>query len=46
MKRMEGLPAESLIITIKVIFAEYGILHRLMSDADQFYFRESQKFLE
>ena len=31
-KRMEGLSAENLIATIKVIFAEYGILHRLMSD--------------
>ena len=31
-KRMEGLSAESLIATIKVIFAEYGIPHRLMSD--------------
>ena len=32
-KRMEGLSAESLIATVKIIFAEYGILHRLMSDA-------------
>ena len=32
-KRMEGLSAENLIPTTKVIFAEYGILHRLMSDA-------------
>ena len=32
-KRMEGLSAESLIATAKIIFAEYGIPHRLMSDA-------------
>ena len=32
-KRMEGLSTESLIATIKVIFAEYSILGRLMSDA-------------
>ena len=32
-KRMEGLSAECLITTIKVIFAECGILHRLMFDA-------------
>ena len=32
-KRMEGLSAENLITTIKIIFADYGILHRLMSDA-------------
>ena len=32
-KRLEGLSAESLITTIKVIFAEYGIPHKLMSDA-------------
>ena len=32
-KRMEGLSTESLIATIKVIFAEYGIAYRLMLDA-------------
>ena len=32
-KRMEGLSAENLIATVKIIFAEYGILCRLMSDA-------------
>ena len=32
-KRLEGLLVESLITTIKVIFAEYGIPHKLMSDA-------------
>ena len=32
-KRLEGLSAESLITTIKVIFTEYGIPHKLMSDA-------------
>ena len=31
-KRMEGLSAENLTATIKNIFAEYGIPHRLMSD--------------
>ena len=33
-KRLEGLSAESLITTVKVIFAEYGIPHKLMSNAD------------
>ena len=32
-KRMEGLSTESLITTTKVIFAEYSIPHKLMSDA-------------
>ena len=32
-KRLEVLSAESLATTIKVIFAEYGIPHKLMSDA-------------
>ena len=32
-KRLEGLSAESSITTTKVIFAEYGILQKLMSDA-------------
>ena len=31
-KRLEGLSAESLITTTKVIFAEYGIPQKLMSD--------------
>ena len=31
-KKMEGLSSEKLITTTKVMFAEYGILHRLMSD--------------
>ena len=31
-KRMEGLSAESLIATVKIIFAEYSIPCRLMSD--------------
>ena len=31
-KRLEGLSAESLIATIKIIFAEYGIPYKLMSD--------------
>ena len=32
-KRMEGLSAENLITTVKIIFAEYSIPCRLMSDA-------------
>ena len=32
-KRLEGLSAERLITTTKVIFAKYGILQKLMSDA-------------
>ena len=32
-KSMEGLSTESLIATTKVIFAEYGAPHKLMSDA-------------
>ena len=32
-KRMEGLSTENLITTAKVIFAEYGIPCKLMSDA-------------
>ena len=32
-KRMEGLSSASLIATTKVIFAEYGIPHKIMSDA-------------
>ena len=30
---MEGLSAENLIAKVKIIFAEYGIPHRLMSNA-------------
>ena len=33
-KRLEGLSAENLINTVKIIFVEYGIPHKLMSDAD------------
>ena len=32
-KRLEGLSAENLTNAVKIIFAEYGILHKLMSDA-------------
>ena len=32
-EQLEGLSAESLIATIKVIFTEYGIHHKLISDA-------------
>ena len=31
-KRVEGLSTENITTTIKVIFVEYGIPHRLMSD--------------
>ena len=32
-KRLEGLSAESLINTVKIIFAKYGIPQKIMSDA-------------
>ena len=32
-KKMDGLSTENLITTTKVIFAEYGIPHKIMSDA-------------
>ena len=32
-KRMKGLSAKSLIAAVKIIFVEYSIPHRLMSDA-------------
>ena len=32
-KKMEGLSTKSLIATTKVIFAEYGIPHKILSDA-------------
>ena len=31
-KRLEGLSTENLITTVKVIFVEYGIPHKIMSD--------------
>ena len=45
-KRMEGLSTESLITTTKVIFAEYGIPHRLMSDAGTNFVSEKFRFLQ
>ena len=33
MKRLEGLSAENLINTVKIIFAKYGIPYKIMSDA-------------
>ena len=42
-KRMEGLSTESLIATTKVIFAEYGIPHRLMSDGGTNFISEKFK---
>ena len=32
-KKLKGLSAESLITTTKIIFAEYGIPQKMMSDA-------------
>ena len=32
-KKMEVLSAENLIAAVKIIFADYGVLHRLMSNA-------------
>ena len=42
-KRMEGLSAENLIARVKGIFAEYGIPHRLMSDAGSNFVSEKFK---
>ena len=33
-KRIEGLLADNLIDVLKIIFAEYGIPHKIMLDAD------------
>ena len=45
-KRMEGLSAESLIAAVKIIFAEYSIPCRLMSDAGGNFISEKfKKFL-
>ena len=44
-KRLEGLSAENLINTIKVIFAKYGIPPKIMSDAGRnFVSGRSQQF--
>ena len=32
-KRLEGLSVKNLINAVKIIFAEYGIPHKIMSDA-------------
>ena len=42
-KRMEGLSTENLIATTKVIFAEYGIPCRLMSDTSTNFISEKFK---
>ena len=42
-KRMEGLSGESLIAIVKIIFVEYGIPHRLMSDAGGYLISEKLK---
>ena len=44
MKRIEGLAAESLIAAVKVIFAEYSTLHRLMSYAGGNFISEKLKY--
>ena len=40
---MEGLSADSLIAAVNFIFAEYGIPHRLMSDAGSNFISEKFK---
>ena len=40
---MEGLSAESLIAAVKIIFVEYGIPQRLMSDAGGYFISEKFK---
>ena len=40
---MEGLSAENLIATIKIIFAEYGIPCKLMSDTGSNFISEKFK---
>ena len=42
-KRMEGLSGENLIATVKIIFAECGKPHRLMSDAGNNFISEKFK---
>ena len=42
-KRIEGLSAERLIATVKIIFTEYSILCRLMSDAGSNFISEKFK---
>ena len=42
-KRMEGLSSESLIAAVKIIFVEYGIPHRIMSDAGSNFISEKFK---
>ena len=42
-KRMEGLSAENLITTVKIIFAEYGIPHKLMPDAGSNFVSEKSR---
>ena len=43
MERMEGLSAVSLIAAVKIIFVEYGIPHRIMSDAGSNFLSEKFK---
>ena len=43
MKRMEELSAESPIAAVKIVFAEYGIPHRIMSDAGSNFISEKFK---
>ena len=45
-KKMEGLSADNLISALKVVFAEYSIPKRVMSDTgDNFISEKIQKFL-
>ena len=40
---MDGLSADSLIAAVKVIFAEYGLPNRIMSDAGSNFISEKFK---
>ena len=42
-KRMDGLSADSLTAAVKVIFAEYGIPYRIMSDVGYNFISEKFK---
>ena len=42
-QRMDGLSADSLIAAVNIIFAEYGIPHRIMSDAGSNFISEKFK---
>ena len=42
-KRMDGLSADNIITAVKIIFVEYGIPHRIMSDAGSSFISEKFK---